>query len=193
MTRDHAWPSNTYAELVELLSDDGTVVGTHPKATVHSRDTPLHRAFSLYLRDDNGRILLTRRALGKAAWPGVWTNTCCGHPAPGETDEQAIARRLTTELGLLAGTVTMPRVVLPNFRYRAVDASGIVENEICPVYVADLLIRADQLSPPDPAEVMDLAWASWREARAALKATPFAFSPWCVLQTQDVWLDRALG
>lgn len=193
MTRDHAGPSNTYPELVEILSDDGTVVGTHPKDTVHSRDTRLHRAFSLYLRDDDGRILLTRRALGKAAWPGVWTNTCCGHPAPGETDEQAIARRLTTELGLLAGTVTMPRVVLPDFRYRAVDASGIVENEICPVYVADLLIRKDQLPPPDPAEVMDLAWAPWREAMVALKAIPFAFSPWCVLQTQDARLDRALG
>lgn len=90
-------------ELVVLASEDGARVGTAPKATVHTADTPLHFAFSCYLLDDEGRLLVTRRALSKTTWPGVWTNSFCGHPGPSETSEDAVARRSVEELGLAAG------------------------------------------------------------------------------------------
>ena len=80
-------------ELIVLLDDDGTAIGTMPKPLVHHGETPLHRAFSAYLFDDAGRLLVTRRAEGKQTFPGMWTNTVCGHPGPGEDDADAIARR----------------------------------------------------------------------------------------------------
>ena len=109
-------------EQVVLLDPDGTPVGSMDKTRVHGTDTPLHLAFSCYGFDRDGRMLLTRRSLGKQTWPGVWTNTCCGHPSPGEDLESAIRRRLRSELGV---EPTSLRPVLPGFRYRAVAPDGV--------------------------------------------------------------------
>ncbi|MCW4385622.1 isopentenyl-diphosphate Delta-isomerase [Salinibacterium sp. SYSU T00001] len=166
-------------ELVVLLSEDGTPVGTADKATVHTSDTPLHLAFSCHLYNDAGEVLVTRRALGKATWPGVWTNSFCGHPAPGEHPEEALVRRARRELG---ATVADVEVVLPEFRYRAVDASGIVENEVCPVYRA----RVVGAFEPAPDEIAEYAWVSPDALADAVRATPFAFSPWLVLQLEQL-------
>ena len=87
-------------ELIVLVDEAGAPVGTMPKRLVHTGETPLHRAFSAYLFDDAGRLLVTRRAVDKATFPGMWTNTVCGHPGPGEDDEAAIARRADFELAL---------------------------------------------------------------------------------------------
>src|SRR4051812_48613389 len=120
-------------EQVVLVADDGTVLGTADKATVHGTDTPLHLAFSCHVSDADGRVLVTRRALGKRTWPGVWTNSFCGHPAPGEPLIEGVARRALEELGV---TLTDLELALPHFRYLATDASGMVENELCPVFTA---------------------------------------------------------
>ncbi|MFL6097438.1 MAG: NUDIX domain-containing protein, partial [Blastococcus sp.] len=66
-------------ELIVLVDDEGRAIGSMPKPLVHHGETPLHRAFSAYLFDDSGRLLVTRRALGKQTFPGMWTNTVCGH------------------------------------------------------------------------------------------------------------------
>jgi isopentenyl-diphosphate delta-isomerase len=167
------------AELVVLVDADGTPTGTARKSTVHGDATPLHLAFSCHVFDAAGRVLVTRRALGKLTWPGVWTNSFCGHPAPDEAIPDAVRRRARRELGLEVGDL---EPVLPDFRYRAVDASGIVENEICPVY------RAVVAVDPHPAvdEVTEWAWVGFDDLRAAVTATPFAFSPWLALQL-DSW------
>ena len=165
-------------EYVVLLGDDGTPLGTADKATVHTTDTPLHLAFSCHVFDADGRVLLTRRALSKRTWPGVWTNSFCGHPAPGEAPADAVARRAQHELGI---TISAVSPMLPDFRYRAVDASGIVENEICPVFSA---VTTDTVNP-SPDEVTEWAWLRPDELRTAVEAAPFAFSPWLVMQLQE--------
>lgn len=163
-------------DLVVLVDQDGVPVGSAPRIAVHTDATPLHRAFSLYLRGGDGRLLLTRRALTKVTWPGVWTNSCCGHPRPAEQTADAVRRRTRQELGVEVADL---RCVLPQYRYRAVDASGVVENELCPVFVADLV--GTQIAP-DPAEVAEHAWVDWSALVTAVAATPMVFSPWAADQ-----------
>lgn len=172
----------TASELVVLLSEEGLRIGTADKATVHTAETPLHLAFSCHLFRENGDVLVTRRALSKLTWPGVWTNSFCGHPGPDESVEGAIMRRAREELGAIVDDI---QPVLPQFRYRAVDATGVVENEICPVYRARLI--GDLSFQPD--EVEEFAWVDPASLKGAVAATPFAFSPWLALQL-DQWAGR---
>jgi isopentenyl-diphosphate delta-isomerase len=171
-------------ERVVLVDDDGEPIGTAAKSTVHGPDTPLHLAFSCHLRDADGRLLVTRRALSKRTWPGVWTNSFCGHPSPTEDLPTAISRRASDELGV---TITDLRLVLPDFRYRAVDAAGIVENEICPVFTA---VTLDDIRP-DPDEVSEHRWVDAADLEVAVRTAPFAFSPWLSLQLAELSSVRA--
>ena len=165
-------------EQVVLVADDGTPIGTADKSVIHDGDTPLHLAFSCHVFAPDGRVLITRRALGKRTFPGVWTNAFCGHPAPGEDIQDAVRRRGARELGI---EIAALEPALPDFRYRAVDASGVVENEICPVFRT--VVDGDPVPAPD--EVAEWAWVSPAALRAAVEATPFAFSPWLVLQLEQ--------
>ncbi len=169
-------------ERVVLLDEARRPVGTMPKSQVHSADTPLHLAFSVYVFDPAGRFLITRRALGKPTWAGVWTNSCCGHPAPDESIVAAAHRRLRDELGLTATTISL---VLPDFAYRATSAEGIVENEICPVFIATVL--GDPV--PDPAEVAQWRWVDWSDFRLVARTAPWSLSPWAVAQVAELPAD----
>jgi isopentenyl-diphosphate delta-isomerase len=160
---------------VVLLDEDHRPIGQLPKSQVHHTETPLHRGFSCYVFDGSGRVLMTRRAISKKTWPGVWTNTCCGHPLPGEADTEAAARRLADELGL---RLTRSEVVLPEFRYRAVAPDGVVENEFCPVLVGTV----DGEPDPDPTEVLEFHWAPWPAVVTLATTTPWLISPWSATQ-----------
>lgn len=160
---------------VVLVDEQGRPQGLAPRSTVHTEDTPLHLAFSCYVFSEDGDLLVTRRALVKVAWPGVWTNSFCGHPRQEETFVQAIERYADHELGLEVQDI---QCVLPDFRYRAVDASGIVENEICPVFTA----RTTGSPRPNPDEAMDHRWVPLPELGALVDAAPWAVSPWTAEQ-----------
>jgi isopentenyl-diphosphate delta-isomerase len=161
-------------ERVVLVDEIGRAVGTEPKSTVHHAATPLHLAFSSYVIDAAGRVLLTQRAFGKPTWPGVWTNSCCGHPLPDEPVDEAVRRRLADELGIVADGVEL---VLPQFRYRAEMPTGVVENELCPVY--RLSWTGDPT--PNPAEVAAYRWLDWSDVRDLP-----GLSPWCLLQLDEL-------
>jgi isopentenyl-diphosphate delta-isomerase len=167
------------AELVVLLDEDRKPIGTAPKATVHTRNTPLHLAFSCYAFDRAGRLLVTRRALGKKTWPGVWTNSCCGHPAPGEDITDAVSRRLSDELGLVPRSLEM---LLPSFAYRAEMYDGTVENEVCPV----LRATVDGDPEPDPDEVAEWRWVDWSDFAEVARLAPWVISPWSALQAAEL-------
>lgn len=168
-------------EHVVLMDEDGREIGTAPKSSVHGTDTALHLAFSCHVYNRSGELLMTRRALGKTAWPGVWTNSFCGHPRPAEPVLAAVHRRAEYELGI---TLQDVQLALPLFRYRAVDASGIVEHEICPVYTA---VTDDEIVP-NPLEVVESRWVDPAGLGSSLVTTPWAFSPWLVLQAEQLHL-----
>lgn len=181
-------------ELVVLLDADGRAIGTADKAGVHHTETPLHLAFSCYVLDggdggggDRGdQVLLTQRSLAKRTWPGVWTNTVCGHPAPGEALPDAVRRRARDELGLELDDV---RLLLPTFGYLARMDDGTTEHELCPVYVARVAGAARP--EPDPAEVEATSWEPWAAFRAAALAGTRPLSPWCVEQLELLPADLA--
>lgn len=177
-------PLSAPVEQVVLLDESGHAVGVADKATVHHRDTPLHLAFSCYVLSAAGEVLVTRRALHKPTWPGAWTNSVCGHPAPDEAPVDAVRRRAVTELGIRLHDV---RLVVPGFRYRAVMADGTVENEMCPVFVAT---TTDAVAA-DPDEVDDHAWVAWAQFRSSVLDGTRDVSPWCVEQLrampEDPW------
>jgi isopentenyl-diphosphate delta-isomerase len=164
-------------ENVVLLDETGRASGVADKYAIHGADTPLHLAFSCYVFDDDGRFLLTRRAWSKRTWPGVWTNSCCGHPLPGEPVADSARRRLRDELGV---AVTDLELVLPGFRYRAEMPIGVVENEMCPVFRARLAGTPE----PNPDEVAEVDWVDWADFTTAVRDGDRQVSPWCALQIQ---------
>jgi isopentenyl-diphosphate delta-isomerase len=176
------------AELVVLLDEGHRPVGTADKATVHQASTPLHLAFSCYLFDDADRLLVTRRALGKRTWPGVWTNSCCGHPGPGEPPEEAVRRRVREELG---GEVTGLRLVLPEFAYRA-SMDGVEENELCPVYLGRLAgdVRPDDTEVAEVDRVPWAAYVAWARGSAGDRAD---LSVWSRLQVEALEAEGAVA
>ena len=172
-----------HVESVVLLDETGYASGTAAKAAVHHAQTPLHLAFSCYLFNGDGQFLLTRRAESKRTWPGVWTNTCCGHPQPGEPMSGSVQRRLQQELGI--GTAKLA-LILPRFRYQARMDNGVLENEVCPVYAA----YSDDRPEPDPAEVAEVRWVDWGGFCEAVRAGRQSISPWCAMQLAEL---TALG
>jgi isopentenyl-diphosphate delta-isomerase len=167
-------------ELVVLCDEQGRPTGTAEKWSAHHAETPLHLAFSCYVFDDEGAFLTSRRALTKKVWPGVWSNSACGHPAPGESFEDAIARRVGYELGMSVRDV---EVVLPRHLYRAPPFNGIVEHEFCPVFVA----RQASAPEPNSIEVGACAWMDWEEfVRRADEDADDVWSWWCKNQLREL-------
>jgi isopentenyl-diphosphate delta-isomerase len=175
--------------LVELVDGAGEGIGACTVAEAHTAPGRPHRAFSVLLYDESGRVLLQRRAAVKTRFASRWSNTCCGHPAPGQEVAAAAAARIAAELGLAASTVG-PLTEAGVYTYRAVDAeNGRVEDEWDHVLVGAL---RDGEPRPDPAEVSECAWLGPERLRASMTADPDAYTPWLagVLRIADGGLTR---
>ncbi len=171
----YAWYCRSYYkfdEMVVLVDDENNALATAKKSDTHNDDTKLHRAFSLFLFNSKGELLLQRRALTKRTWPGVWSNSCCGHTMLNEETENAAVRRLAFELGIRGVELKM---ALPHFRYRA-EKDGVVENEICPVLIG----FTEQMPRINPNEVAEVRWMSWPEVLGAVTSGQTELSPWAV-------------
>ncbi|MBE1485852.1 isopentenyl-diphosphate Delta-isomerase [Plantactinospora soyae] len=165
--------SDREAHLVELVDEAGKPIGARTVDEAHQLPGLLHRAFSVFLVDPAGRVLLQQRAATKTRFPLRWANSCCGHPAPGQSLDTAAGRRLHEELGVSGVPLTEIGVYL----YRAEDPeTGRVEFEYDHVLRGDF--APDRSVLPDPDEVADLRWMHPDELRAQLDADPTAYAPW---------------
>jgi isopentenyl-diphosphate delta-isomerase len=159
--------------LVELVDADGVPMGSATVDEAHRAPGRLHRAFSVFLRDPDGRVLLQQRAAVKTRFPLRWANTCCGHPQPGEDVAVAARRRLLEEIGV--GEVELAEV--GRYSYYAEDpTTGRVEYEFDHVLLGDVPVGHPLL--PDPDEVADVRWIGVAELRRAIAADPRSFAPW---------------
>jgi isopentenyl-diphosphate delta-isomerase len=160
--------------LVELVSPDGSTIGSSTVEEAHTGAGRLHRAFSVLLFDTQGRTLLQRRSAVKTRFPLRWANACCGHPAPGEPVVDAATRRLAEELGV-DGVALADVGVLT---YAASDpATGRIEHEYDHVLVGH--VGSDLATVPDPDEVASLAWVNPSAALDdAAGARSAEYAPW---------------
>jgi isopentenyl-diphosphate delta-isomerase len=163
---------NREEALVELVDVEGVPIGSSTVAEAHAAPGHLHRAFSVILIDDEGRLLFQQRAATKTRFPLRWANTCCGHPAPGEGLVEAASARLHEELGLESVDLRPVGVYV----YRALDpVTERVEHEYDHVLVGRVNGQAPR---PDPAEVAALRWASPADVHHEMAIEPWSYAPW---------------
>ncbi|MEO6656274.1 MAG: isopentenyl-diphosphate Delta-isomerase [Pyrinomonadaceae bacterium] len=165
-----------FDDMIVMVDEEDRATGTARKLPAHNGDTKRHRAFSVFLFNGKGELLLQQRALTKKTWPGVWSNSCCGHVMLHESVEKAARRRLKHELGLRVGEL---HLVLPRFRYRA-QKDGVVENEICPVLVG----LTSRQPKPRPDEVNDFKWVDWNTFVSDVSDAANGYSPWAVEEVE---------
>ncbi|OIV35810.1 isopentenyl-diphosphate delta-isomerase [Mangrovactinospora gilvigrisea] len=172
MTTDSTSETATAAEIMlELVDDAGRTIGTAEKLSAHLPPGRPHRAFSVFLFDTRGRMLLQRRAMSKYHSPGVWSNTCCGHPYPNEAPIAAAARRTYEELGAAPNRIEEGGTV----RYDLPDpASGLIEREFNHLFVGTV----DAAMAPDPDEVEDTRFVTAAELAELREAPGSEFSVW---------------
>ncbi|MBB6093472.1 isopentenyl-diphosphate delta-isomerase [Povalibacter uvarum] len=158
-------------------------VGQDFKAAVHQGDGILHRAFSVYLFDQQSRLLLQQRSELKPLWPGYWSNSCCSHPRPGETTREAAARRLQEELGLVR---IQSLSFLFKFQYHARYGESAAEHEVCSVFAA----IADQPQRIDRREVAQTRYVTASLLDRQLRDRPQRYTPWLQMAWKQIRADH---
>ena len=169
-------------EKLILVDQDDREIGSLDKAACHHGAGVLHRAFSLFIFDAAGELLLQQRSTSKRLWPLYWSNSCCSHPRLGETMDEATSRRLREELGIEAELEFVYK-----FAYEArFDASGS-ENELCWVYLG----RTDRRIAPNKSEIAATRAISAERLQRELEKNPRDFTPWFKLEWQRLGENHA--
>jgi isopentenyl-diphosphate Delta-isomerase len=163
------------SDLLILVDERDEPLGKDTRSACHRGEGVLHRAFSIYLFDRQGRLLLQKRSAGKQLWPQHWSNSCCSHPRWGEEIDAAAQRRLVEELGIRA-----PLRPLFKFQYQARFGDSGSEHELCTVYVG----AADGVGAVDPGEVEAWRYVDADELDRSIAADPGAYTPWLRLAWQ---------
>lgn len=164
-----------------LVDTEDREIGHLSKAAAHRGSGRLHRAFSLFVFDPRGHLLLQRRAAGKRLWPGYWSNTCCSHPRRGESIDDAIHRRLQEELQLQC-----PLAFLFKFRYQAQFDEQGAENELCSVFAG----RSHDQPALNPNEVSELRYVAPDALDHEIQARPQDYTPWFKIEWARIRRDH---
>lgn len=174
--------SSEAEELILVDADDNTI-GYLDKAGCHDGQGVLHRAFSLFIFDADGRLLLQQRAPGKRLWPGYWSNSCCSHPRRRESMDEAVERRLYEELGMQSSLQ-----FLYKFTYHAPFRDLGSERELCWVYIG----RGHGDPEVNSNEISAWRWIDPDDLDRELDSDPEAFTPWFKLEwsrLRDAFMD----
>ena len=175
---------STDVEDLILVDGEDAEVGFLDKAACHDGKGVLHRAFSVFLFNGRGEVLIQKRAAGKRLWPSYWSNSCCSHPRRGEALEQAVGRRLGEELGLAAGQV-QGLAFLYKFKYHAAFGAAGSEHELCSVFRAQL----EGEPSVNTTEIDDWAWVAPSVLTHRLRARAGDFTPWLHLEWPHLLVD----
>ncbi len=165
------------AEHVILVDEADRETGVAEKLDAHRRGV-LHRAFSVMIWDRFGRLLLQKRHIGKYHSGGLWTNSCCGHPRPGEDVATAASRRLTEEMGFGCGLQP-----LGTMHYRAELDHGLIEHELVHIFRG----RYDGAIHAHPAECDGYDWVPPEDIRLSVAAAPQRYSAWFAKYVAADW------
>src|SRR3981081_3262068 len=169
------------SESLILVDEADREVGHLDKAQCHQGRGVLHRAFSLFIFNDAGELLLQQRAASKRLWPLYWSNSCCSHPRRAENMEAAIHRRLYEELGLRC-----PLHFLFKFQYQAqFDETG-AENELCSVFIG----RSTDSVKINSDEILAWRWVGPEALQREMAAGAGNFTPWFILEWPRIWRDH---
>ncbi len=169
-------------EAVILVNADDISIGTLSKLDAH-RTGQLHRAFSVFIRDRDGQILLQRRASEKYHSGGLWTNACCGHPRPGESTQVAAERRLDEEMGIRCALTEVSA-----FTYCAELDNGLIEHELDHVFVGTFSGKPR----PSPEEVSEWRWISMEPLRDWVARDQQAFTAWFTYALDALDLEQTV-
>jgi isopentenyl-diphosphate Delta-isomerase len=156
-------------EKLILVDSEDRQIGSAAKVTCHRHPLRLHRAFSVFLFDRDGRMLITKRSAKKDTWPGFWSNACCSHPHDGESTEEATRRRLREELGISA----VLRFLF-TFEYRADYDATWGEHGLDHVFVG----QYDRPLRPYRDEVEDTEFVDVKDLKRAVRGRPDRYTPW---------------
>lgn len=175
-------PSNDHivscdSEPLILVNSQDECIGHLNKAACHDGAGLLHRAFSLFLFNTDGEVLLQQRVASKRLWPMFWSNSCCSHPRQDESMQEAVSRRVWEELG-----VQVDMVYLYKFQYHASFQKSGSENELCYVYIG----RADAPLNINTHEINDCKWVKLNTLDQLLSENPDTFTPWLKLEWQEL-------
>lgn len=172
---DHVVSSDS--EQLILVDNDDVETGFLDKGRCHDGDGILHRAFSLFIFNRHGELLLQQRAAGKRLWPMYWSNSCCSHPRKGETMPGAARRRLADELGIEASLEFVYK-----FNYRARFGDKGSEYELCSVFLG----RSDDEVMPNRTEIAAIRHVDASSLARELQASPQVFTPWFRMEWDEL-------
>jgi isopentenyl-diphosphate Delta-isomerase len=178
--------SNASEQLI-LVDDHDREIGYQGKADCHTGKGVLHRAFSIFVFNEDNELLLQQRSPSKMLWPGYWSNTCCSHPRRGEDMADAVTRRLEQELGF-----TCPLEYLYKFKYQAQFGAVGAEHELCSVYFG----RYDGPVDVNVTEIAAWRWVGVAALEQELKRAPETFTPWFKMEWVHIkanYLDGMLA
>jgi isopentenyl-diphosphate delta-isomerase len=174
LSNAHRVVSSEAEELILVDADDNET-GYLSKADCHDGEGVLHRAFSLFLFNEDGQLLLQQRSASKRLWPGYWSNSICSHPRRGESMQVATRRRLLDELN-----IECELEFVYKFQYRASFGQAGSENELCHVYLG----RAPDTIHPNDHEIERVRFVSAAELEREFQERPDTLTPWFKLEWQ---------